>query len=52
MCNCLKNRKGARTAEDWMELAIMWDKKGFPERAERLRKIAETTFRQEQKEKE
>ena len=46
-CNC---KKGAKTPEDWLELAAIWEKRGHPDRAERLRKIAETQLIRDQKE--
>ena len=49
MCNC---KKGAKTPEDWLELAAIWEKRGFRSRAERLRQIAHDQLVQEQKEKE
>jgi len=49
MCDC---RKGAKTAEEWLELASIWDKRGFPNRAERLRQIANNQLSRDQKEKE
>ena len=49
MCKC---GQGAKTPEDWLELALIWDKRGFPNRAERLRRIAHDLLSRDQKEKE
>jgi adenine-specific DNA glycosylase len=51
-CGCNRSRHGARTASQWLELAALWDKRGVPSRAEKLRKIAEQVAENKKKENE